>query len=394
MLTGLLKARDTELMVGALSQLGVGFDELAPAADGSPRLRVRPPAVFTPAPAGIDCGLAGTVMRFVPPLAALAVGRTSFYGDEHASQRPMGPVLDGLSQLGVQVDARQLPFTMTAPTRLGGPVVQIDASASSQFISALLLVAARYPHGIELRHVGASVPSLPHIEMTIEMLGCRGVQVDQPDATSWRIQPGLVAGRDHRIEPDLTNAAVFLAAGVLSGGQVTVPGWPRRTTQPGALFTKVLTAMGAEVELNAGQLVARAPSGLHGAKIDLHQASELTPVVAALAVFAAGTTSIGGVAHIRGHETDRLAAIEAELTSLGVRVQQSADGLLIAGVADGNLRPSRVLKSYADHRMAHLAALIGLRTAAVQLDDIGAVAKTMPDFEARWQAMLAQVVPQ
>ena len=240
---------------------------------------------------------------------------------------------------------------------------------------ALLLIAARLPAGIDLVHRGATVPSLPHIEMTVAMLRSRGVQVDDSEQGRWRVAPGPIAARDQRIEPDLTNAAVFLAAGVLSGGQVTVPAWPARTTQPGALIADILRRMGATAELTDDGLTAHAPGELHGAEIDLHEASELTPVVAGLAAFASGPTTISGVAHIRGHETDRLAAIEAELSSVGIEVHQTADGLVIHG-------------AYADHRLAHLAALIGLIVPGVQLDDIGSVSKTMPDFVSRWQRML------
>lgn len=389
-LTGLLAARDTDLMAAALRQLGVVITDLPAAADGSPVAQVCPPVRFTPAPAGIDCGLAGTVMRFVPPLAALAPGRTRFVGDPHASERPMGPLLDGLAQLGATIEGDRLPFTVDAPARLPGRTVVIDSSGSSQFISALLLAAARFPAGIELRHSGASLPSLPHIQMTVAMLRDRGVLVDDGTPGFWQVAPGAIAARNQRIEPDLTNAAVFLAAGVLSGGSVAVLGWPELTTQPGEHIRAVLAAMGAITQRVAGRLVARGCGGLRGAPIDLHQASELTPVVAALGVFAEGTTTISGVAHIRGHETDRLAAIEAELSSLGVAVSQTDDGLSIqgTGAAGTGLRPTRVLRSYADHRLAHMAALIGLVIPGVEIDDIAAVSKTMPDFTDRWLAMV------
>lgn len=393
-LTGLLDARDTRLMIAALRQLGASIEDLPVDADGSPVQRVLPPEHFVAAPEGIDCGLAGTVMRFVPPLAALAPGRTSFFGDSRAGQRPMAPLLDGLAQLGVHIDAAALPFTMDAPARLGGPVVTIDSSASSQFISALLLPAARFPQGIDLRHTGAAVPSLPHIQMTAAMLRDRGVQLNDHELGRWIVRPGPITARDQRIEPDLTNAAVFLAAGVLTGGSVAVPGWPMLTTQPGDLIRDLLARMGAITERDGDRLRARSDGQLRGTELDLHAASELTPVAAALATFAAGTTTISGVAHIRGHETDRLAAISAELSSIGVDVRQTADGLVItgAGMTGEGLRPTRALRSYDDHRLAHLAALVGLVVPGVLVDDIGAVGKTMPDFTDRWQAMLSQTV--
>lgn len=383
-LSGLLAARDTELMIAGLRQLGVEIEVDAEQA------QINPPAQFSPVPAGIDCGLAGTVMRFLPALAALAPGTTKFFGDPHASQRPLAPLLDGLAQLGVQVDADRLPLTLSAPAQLGGPAVEIDSSASSQFISALLLAAARYPSGLRLSHVGSSVPSLPHIEMTEQMLTARGVSVER-EAMTWTVQPGKIAALDQIIEPDLTNAAAFLAAGVVSGGSVRVPAWPTHSVQPGNLIRDVLEQMGAHPELSEDRLLVSAGEHLAGVDIDLHAASELTPVVAGLAVFAEGVTTIRGVAHIRGHETDRLAAIAAELAALGVAVTETADGLRIMGRGlDPKLEPTRDFKTYADHRMAHLGALLGLRTPGLILDDVTVVTKTMPDFVARWTRMLEQ----
>lgn len=391
-LGGVLAARDTDLMMAALQQLGVGFEPVAPAPDGTPRVRVDPPEQFRPVPEGIDCGLAGTVMRFIPPLAALAGGRTRFFGDAWASKRPMTPLLSGLRQLGVTVDADQLPFTIDAPATLGGPQVAIDSGSSSQFVSALLLSAARLPAGIDLRHTGQSLPSLPHIMMSVAMVRARGVQLDDSEPGRWVVHPGPIGARDERIQPDLSNAAAFLAAGVLSRGAVQVPGWPLMTTQPGDLIREVLSAMGARVDRVGDALRAGFDGPLRGTDLDLQAASELTPVVAALAAFAEGSTTIRGVGHIRGHETDRLAAIEDELASLGVRAEQTADGLIIegAGPTGAGLRPSRPLRSYADHRMVHLAALVGLVVPGVELDDVATVGKTLPDFPERWQAMLGQ----
>ncbi|GAA2179573.1 3-phosphoshikimate 1-carboxyvinyltransferase [Brooklawnia cerclae] len=390
-LIGVLRARDSDLMIDALCALGAQISDEPSESDGSPILVVRPPDAFQAVPSGIDCGLAGTVMRFVPPIAALAPGTTRFFGDERAGERPMAPLLDGLRQLGAEADADSLPFTLTAPHRLRGPEVAIDSSASSQFVSALLLAAPRLPHGIVLHHTGSTVPSAPHIAMTVAMLRARGVEVDDSRPGVWRVSPGVIAARDQRIEPDLTNASVFLAAGVVSGGRVTVPGWPSLTTQPGDHIRHVLDALGARYELVGDLLTAHAAGPLHGADLDLHAASELTPVVAALAVFAEGTTVIRGVGHIRGHETDRIAAIARELASLGVHVDELDDGLRIegAGFEGTGLRPTRPLRAYADHRLAHLAAIVGLKVPGVVLDDIAAVGKTMPDFTTRWDAMLA-----
>ncbi|MEL4506172.1 3-phosphoshikimate 1-carboxyvinyltransferase [Luteococcus sp. H138] len=385
-ITGALEARDTVLMRQALAQLGVDLE-----VRGS-TVRVTPPTRFAAAAEDVDCGLAGTVMRFVPPLAALADGPTRFVGDAAASERPLGPVLDGLRQLGARVEGDAIPCTVTGPERLTGRDVTIDSSGSSQFVSGLLLAGPRLPQGLVLRHhsdVGAEVPSRPHIEMTIQMLRDRGVEVAETAPNQWQVLPGPVRALDQRIEPDLTSSAVFLAAAVLAGGQATVPGWPSTTTQGGDEIRDILTRMGARVEMAGDELTVTGTGSLRAVDVDLHGSSELTPVVAALALFADGESVVRGVAHIRGHETDRLAALEAELTRVGGQVSQTDDGLRITGVGlDGaGLHPAELL-SYADHRMVHTAVLIGLKMPGCSVDDVACTSKTINDFDQMWTKML------
>lgn len=380
-LTGVLKARDTGLMISGLRKLGVEIT-----LEGDSAL-VDPPQEFDAA--DIDCGLAGTVARFLPPLAALGTGESSFYGDPKMSERPISPLLDGLKQLGAVCSADSVPFSISTPNGLSGREVTIDSSGSSQFVSGLLLSAARFPNGIVLRHEGDSVPSLPHIEMTIEMLKQRGVSVVHDDLT-WTVEPGEVSALDQRIEPDLSNAAAFLVAGVITGGKVTVPGWPAETTQPGDLIRNVFEKLGASSELGPDGLSAWTEDELVGCDLDMHAASELTPAVAALAVFANGVTRITGVGHIRGHETNRIEAIVRELRALGINAEELADGLAIEGVgASGKLSPTRPFDTYADHRMVHLGALLALKCEELKVSDPQAAAKTMPDFVQRWEAMVS-----
>ncbi|HMR48253.1 MAG TPA: 3-phosphoshikimate 1-carboxyvinyltransferase [Arachnia sp.] len=379
-IVGALESRDSRLMIDALRQLGVEILE----EDGI--LAVTPPARFTGG-GRVDCGLAGTVMRFLPPVALLADGPTEFFGDAHASQRPMAPIVDALRQLGATCTADALPFLLSPPASPGAEAA-IDASASSQFISGPLLAGCRLPHGLRLRHTGASLPSLPHIAMTVEMLRARGVIIAQPSEREWVVEPGSIAAVDCRVEPDLTNAAVFLAAAVLTGGRVAVPGWPERSLQPGALFLDIAERFGAGVERTAGEVAVVGRSRPRAvAEVDLHAASELTPVVAALAAVADGTTTISGVAHIRGHETDRLAALVAELGRVGVAAEETADGLRIEGTAPHRLRAA-VLETYADHRMVHVAALLGLVVPGIAVTDLACVSKTMPRFEHDWRGLL------
>ncbi|PRY43888.1 3-phosphoshikimate 1-carboxyvinyltransferase [Umezawaea tangerina] len=372
-----LRSRDSTLMVDALRALGVDV------VDGPAGSWLVSPGELR-GPADVDCGLAGTVMRFLPPAAALASGEIRFDGDPHARTRPMGTVLQALRALGADITGDGLPFTLNGTGGLRGGDVTIDASGSSQFVSGLLLSGARYEHGVRVLHDGKPVPSLPHIAMTVEVLREAGVEVDDSEPDTWRVAPGPVRGREWHVEPDLSNATVFLAAAAVTGGEVTVPGWPTKTTQAGDAVGEILARMGCEVSLDERGLTVRGPDRLAGLDIDLHDESELTPTVAALATLADGPTHIRGVAHIRGHETDRLAALVAEINGLGGAAEETEDGLVI------DPKPLRggPWRAYADHRMATAGAIIGLVVPGVEVDDIGCTTKTIPDFPGMWATML------
>jgi 3-phosphoshikimate 1-carboxyvinyltransferase len=380
-----LRSRDTLLMAQALRDLGAGVDDTT--AHGS----ATPDWVVTPATLGggahIECGLAGTVMRFLPPVAALANGLVTFDGDVQARVRPMGPVLDALRVLGAQVedDGRgTLPFTVHGTGRMPGGSVTLDASSSSQFISALLLAGPRYDGGVTIHHEGKPVPSEPHIEMTVETLRDAGAIVDDGDANTWRVEPSEINGLDVQVEPDLSNAAPFLAAALVTSGRVTVPGWPQHTTQAGDAIRDILDTMGADVALSREGLTVSGTGEINGIDIDLHDASELTPVVAALAALADSPSVIRGVAHIRGHETDRLAALARELGARGTVVTETEDGLRITP------RPlsGGLFHTYADHRMVMAGALLGLRAPGLVVEDPDTVAKTLPDFVSLWHGLV------
>ena len=345
---------------------------------------------MTPAPlaggATIDCGLAGTVMRFVPPLAATAKGDVTFDGDDAARRRPMGVVLDALRDLGVEVAGDSLPFTLRGTGAVPGGTVDIDASASSQFVSGLLLAAPSFDGPLTVRHVGPPVPSQPHIDMTVAALRHVGVEIDDSEHDVWRVTPGPVAPWTAVIEPDLSNATPFLAAAAITGGRVTVPDWPSSTTQAGDAIRGILERMGATVALDAAGLTVVGPRDLTGIDIDLHDVGELTPTVAAIALFATSPSTLRGIGHLRGHETDRLAALAADLTAVGGDVTELPDGLVIRPDVS-NLHGGR-WRSYADHRMATAGAVVGLRVPAVVIDDIGSTGKTMPDFPALWAELV------
>jgi 3-phosphoshikimate 1-carboxyvinyltransferase len=378
---GGLEARDTQLMRDALRTLGVDIIEN----DG--QWLITPPEAFVAGDA-VDCGLAGTVMRFVPPIAALADGTVQFDGDQEAYARPMGPMLSALRALGASVDGESLPFTITGDPQLRGGTVTLDASASSQFLSGLLLVGARYADGIDIRHLGPEIPSRPHVQMTVAMLRERGVTIDDTMPNRWVVPPGTIQPRDMTIEPDLSNAAPFLAAAAITGGTITVPNWPRVTLQPGDAIRDILRHFGARVALEGVNLLVQGTDHIHGVDLDLNAAAELTPVVAAIAALADHTSHIRGVAHIRGHETDRLAALETELDRLGSHVSQTDDGLTI----HPRLLGGDLWHTYADHRMAQAGALLGLVVPEIVLDDIGCTNKTMPEFKHLWTTMIKDSV--
>jgi 3-phosphoshikimate 1-carboxyvinyltransferase len=378
-LSGALRSRDTDLMIGALRTLGLRVD------GAGPELTVA--GGIAPAPdARVDCGLAGTVLRFVPPLAALADADVEFDGDEQARARPIAPLLDALRGLGVRIDGTGLPFRVHGDGSVAGGTVAIDASASSQFVSGLLLSAASFTEGLTVRHTGAALPSAPHIAMTIEMLRQAGVGVDDSVANRWHVAPGAVAARHWEIEPDLTNAVPFLAAAVVTGGTVRITGWPATSVQPADDILSVLGKLNALVTQGDSHLQVQGSADYPGFDVDLRDVGELTPSVAALAALATpGSVSrLSGIAHLRGHETDRLAALSAEINRLGGDCTETPDGLVITATPLG----PGTWRAYADHRMAMAGAIIGLRVAGVEVDDIGATSKTLPEFPQLWAEMV------
>lgn len=414
-----LQSRDSRLMLEALAALGSTVEHFPNWEDsGVAAVRISPlpdlggPSTDPDGPAheadrvgetggelSIDCGLAGTVMRFLPAVAALTGRRVHFDGDPEARVRPIGAVQHALRDLGVEITGPgapgpgvegHLPFTVHAPTGITGEETTIDASASSQFVSGLLLAAARMPHGLTLRHEGESVPSLEHVEMTLQVLSEIGVRVSSPAQHTWRVEPGMIPAFSVRVEPDLSNAGPFLCAAAVTGGEVTMRGWPVASTQIGRRWTELLPAFGAQVEtqpetpttvtLRVRGSRLRSPGTVDGT-------AELTPTVAALAALCQEPTLFTSVGHLRGHETDRIAALVAEIRRLGGSAKETEDGFKItAPVSHGGL-----VHSYADHRMATFGAVLGLVLEDVEVEDIACTAKTMPDFPQLWAGLLAPV---
>ncbi len=378
-ITGALRSRDTDLMIEALQTLGLRVDGTGSELTVSGRIRPGPEA-------RVDCGLAGTVLRFVPPLAALSAAPITFDGDEQARARPIAPLLDALRGLGVPVDGAGLPFRVQGTGSVAGGTVAIDASASSQFVSGLLLSGASFTDGLTVQHTGSELPSAPHIAMTVQMLRQAGVDVDDSIPNRWLVRPGALRPRHWDVEPDLTNAVAFLAAAVVTGGTVTITGCPADSVQPAKNILDILQTLNSTVRHIDSCLQVQGPQTYRGFDVDLRDVGELTPSVAALAALASpGSVSrLAGIAHLRGHETDRLAALSTEINRLGGNCEQTSDGLVITATP---LRPGS-WRAYADHRMAMAGAIVGLRVAGVEVDDIGATSKTLPEFPQLWTEMV------
>jgi 3-phosphoshikimate 1-carboxyvinyltransferase len=380
-IVGALKSRDTTLMVSALQALGTGIEERGENWQVTSTHRLTGGQV--------NCGLAGTVMRFVPPLSCLADGPVYFDGDPRARQRPMQELLASLRTLGAKIedeDSGVLPFTVLGTGGLPGGEVEIDASASSQFISGLLLSAPRFSNGVTIRHIGNRLPSSPHIAMTVAMLREAGVSVDDSAPFVWRVEPGPIRMSDYSVEPDLSTAAPFLGAALVTQGEVTVTGWPAETTQAGNALQQLVAEMGGKVKWSPSGLTVHGSGKINGIDADLSAVGELTPVIAALTTLATEPSQLRGIGHLRGHETDRLAALTRELSALGAQVSQTEDGLRIVP------KPLHggVFHTYHDHRMAQAGALLGLVVEGLQVENITTTSKTMPDFPQQWAHMVEE----
>ena len=383
-----LISRDSELMVAGLKALGIGIVETTSVVDGNEELQW----IVTPAPmrggVRVDVGNAGTVMRFLPPLAALATGEVIFDGDPRSYERPLGPVIKALEELGVSIDHEDrysLPLKLNGTGKIDGGEITIDASESSQFLSALLLVAPSFTNGITVKHKGGSLPSMPHIEMTVDMLRQFGATVEVDSiAQTWSVKPGALHGLDLVIEPDLSNAAPFLSIAMVCGGRVAIADWPKKTTQPGDQLRTILSNMGAQFSFGDNGLTIIGTGKIHGIDVDLHDVGELTPSIAALAALADSPSHLRGIGHLRKHETDRLAALTREINALGGNVTEEETALHITPAP----LHAGVFHTYDDHRLATAGAVLGLVVKGIEVENIATTRKTLPDFPGLWSSLL------
>jgi 3-phosphoshikimate 1-carboxyvinyltransferase len=383
-----LVSRDSELMVAGLKALGIGIEETTAVVDGNEELQW----IVTPAPmrggVRVDVGNAGTVMRFLPPLAALATGEVIFDGDPRSYERPLGPVIKALEELGVSIDhdnRYSLPLKLHGTGKISGGEITIDASESSQFLSALLLVAPSFTNGITVKHEGGSLPSMPHIEMTVDMLRQIGATVDVDSvAQTWSVKPGALHGLDLVIEPDLSNASPFLSIAMVCGGRVAIADWPTKTTQPGDQLRTILTEMGAQFSFGDNGLTIIGTGKIHGIDVDLHDVGELTPSIAALCALADSPSHLRGIGHLRKHETDRLAALTREINALGGNVTEEETALHITPAP----LHAGVFHTYDDHRLATAGAVLGLVIEGIEVENMATTRKTLPDFPGLWSSLL------
>ena len=383
-----LVSRDSELMVAGLTALGIGIVETTALVDGNEELQW----IVTPAPmrggVRVDVGNAGTVMRFLPPLASLATGEVIFDGDPRSYERPLGPVIKALEELGVSIDHEDrysLPLKLNGTGKIDGGEITIDASESSQFLSALLLVAPSFTKGITVKHKGGSLPSMPHIEMTVDMLRQFGATVEVDSvAQTWSVKPGTLHGLDLVIEPDLSNASPFLSIAMVCGGRVAIADWPIKTTQPGDQLRTIFADMGAQFSFGDNGLTIIGTGKIHGIDVDLHDVGELTPSIAALAALADSPSHLRGIGHLRKHETDRLAALTREINALGGKVTEEETALHITPAP----LHAGVFHTYDDHRLATAGAVLGLVVEGIEVENIATTRKTLPDFPGLWSSLL------
>ena len=385
-----LISRDSELMVAGLQAMGVGISALE--FDGELAWKVTPANLK--GPAKIDVGNAGTVMRFLPPFSALAVGDISFDGDPRSYERPLAPVIAALEELGIEIDhggRYSLPMVIKSKGEIPGGKITIDASESSQFLSALLLIGPRTTHGITATHKGGPLPSMPHIDMTVQVLRDFGAEVTvDKGAQSWSVAAGKLNGVDLVIEPDLSNAAPFLSIAMVCGGSITIADWPMQTTQPGDQLRQILATMGANTSLTDEGLTITGGESIHGIDIDLHDVGELTPAIAALAALADSPSHLRGIGHLRLHETDRLAALTREINSLGGDVVEDQTSLRITPAGKfGKGLHAGTFHTYDDHRLATAGAVIGLVVPGIEIENVATTRKTLPDFPGLWQSLIS-----
>ncbi|MBO9310050.1 MAG: 3-phosphoshikimate 1-carboxyvinyltransferase [Chloroflexi bacterium] len=378
-----LFSEDSHWCSQALQRLGIPIKAEAEAA----RFLVQGRGGILPAAhADLFVGNSGTTARFLVAVAALGNGTYRFDGVPRMRQRPIGPLLAALRQLGAQFSFEGAPnaFPLTVHAAgLQGGAATLEATNSSQYVSALLQVAPYARRDVTIYLTG-EVVSEPYIEMTLRVMAQFGVIADKSDYRNYHVRAGQrYQAQRYVIEPDASNATYFFAAAALVGGRVRVPHLSANSLQGDVRFVDVLEQMGCQVERAATYLEVRSIGQLRGVDVDLNAMSDTAQTLAAIAPFASTPTRIRNIGHIRHKETDRIAALATELRKLGAQVEERADSLTIYPSA---LRPAEI-ETYDDHRMAMAFAVTGLALDGVRIKNPACTAKTFPDFFARFEAL-------
>lgn len=383
LLAGVLDSRDTQVMIDSLRRLGFALEHDTATAE----VRLRGCAGRVPGrPEGVELWLenSGTSIRFLTALCTLGTGRYRLDGNQRMRERPIGDLVRALQGLGAEVCCEQdtdCPPVLVSRGGLPGGETRVAGNLSSQFLSALLMAAPCARDGVKIVVEGALV-SQPYVEMTLGVMRSFGVDVRAANRSCFSVAPGVYRGTHYRIEPDASAASYFFAAAAITGGEVTVPGLSRNALQGDVDFVAVLEQMGCQVTWAADAITVRG-GPLQGIDVDMNAISDTAQTLAAVAVFATGPTRIRHVEHMRHKETDRVAAVVAELRKLGITVEEFADGLEIV---PGRPRPGTVA-TYDDHRMAMSFALLGLRAPGIRIADPACTAKTYPRFFDDLQAL-------
>jgi len=375
-----LEAEDSTMALAALESFGFRAERR------QGEVEVSAPSELASS-ATIDCGNAGTLFRFLVALAATIPGRWRLDGTPRLRERPAGPLVDALRELGVKIESENrdgfAPLVVHGGS-LGGGSVRLDAGRSSQYLSALLLAGQRAAGPIEIEV--AALASEPYVGLTVDLLTRFGGSVEPIDG-GWRTAPSALAGGRYRVEPDLSAAAYPAAAAALTGGDVVLRGVSLASKQGDRRLLELLVRMGASAIEEESGIRVRGGDGLAAIDDDLSDIPDQVPTVAALAPFARGTTKIRNVGHLRIKESDRLAAMASELRRTGAEVEELADGLVIPGVWASSPPPATPVEidPHDDHRIAMAMTLVGLRRPNLSIRSPEVVAKSWPGF---WSCLL------
>lgn len=393
-ITGALSSDDTHAMADCLGQLGVRCEIHSPQRTGPvPRIEVHGTARIGAHGAVLDARLSGTTSRFVAPLCVLGDSTVVLDGGPPLRRRPMGDLWDALEQLGAEVlplgEQGHLPVEISGGVRgIDGATVGVRGDVSSQFLSGLLLAAPAMPQGLRVAISGPLV-SRPYVEMTIAVMRAFGAEVSAVGSDDLLgeiiVEPRRYEPREFAVEPDASTASYFFALAAVTGGRVRVEGLGVDSLQGDVGFVSVLEEMGADVRRSGDHTEVRGTGQLSGVEVNMVDISDTAPTLAAIAPLASGPTRVSGIGFVRGKETDRIAAVVAELHRLGVVATEHPDGFT---VVPGAVEPATV-RTYDDHRMAMSFAVLGLATAGVSIADPGCVSKTFPGFWATVERLRA-----